>query len=108
MRTGSVVAMGTLEELRRQIKPHIRVCFRLEQVISQADASKIRELPGVMDVALSKETGFDATIKDESTIPSMVDVVVQAGARIRAVEPKHASLEEIYLTLQENDKEHTA
>lgn len=105
MRSGTVLAMGTLDELRRQVMPGIRVHFRMEAPVNDAIFQKVKYIKPVSRVEKSLEHGLDVFMSDEAVIPDIVDVLVAAGARIRAVEPQHASLEEIYLRLQEENGE---
>jgi ABC-2 type transport system ATP-binding protein len=105
MREGEVMAIGTLDELRRQILPEIRVEFRLASPPQEGMHASMAELAGVRGCEWTGSDTLNAVLESEEIIPDLVVWLVSVGARLRAVEPQLASLEEIYLRLQQNHQE---
>ncbi|MGE0463877.1 MAG: ABC transporter ATP-binding protein [Vicinamibacterales bacterium] len=58
-------------------------------------------LPGAS--ALADGALLTLRVPDHDTVPDIVAALVTAGARIRRVDPKHASLEDAYLALVRDD-----
>jgi hypothetical protein len=65
----------------------------------------LAQLPGVNEVKALSEREVTMTVDSEDRIPAMVSALVNAGAAIKAVEPRHATLEDIYLRLQHTGEE---
>ena len=102
MRAGAVMAMGTLDDLRRQVMPEIRVEFRLESLSAGAMIAQLNRLPGVQQTRQVNDQSLMAVVDSESRIPAMVEMLVKVGAHLRAVVPQRATLEDIYLKLQQD------
>jgi ABC-2 type transport system ATP-binding protein len=102
MQKGRVIACGTLEDLRREIQPQMIVNIRTVGPISSDATSQIKKVKGVGGVETSRESAYAVQISGEQVIPSLVSLLVALGVKITAVEPRLPSLEEIYLTLQQD------
>jgi len=105
MSNGHVTAAGTLDELRAQVIPFIRVIFRLANPVQSEWLKAFSVMGGVTDVRLLEAQTFELILKDERPVPAVVELLVKKGVGIQAVEPRKASLEEIYLRLQQNHEE---
>ena len=89
IRLGKLIAVATVDELRRQARQRIEIVFA-----APVDPAAFRSLDGVSDVAAT-----DATI--QLTVEGPVDPVIKAAARhevIRIVS-READLEEVFLEL---------
>jgi ABC-2 type transport system ATP-binding protein len=105
MKHGRVLAAGTLDDLRKQVFPDLRVEIRTAQALSQAQLAEVSRLAGVKETQMVEKGQMRFSVAEKAVIPPVVTALVQAGAAIVAVEPHHASLEEIYLRLQHADGE---
>jgi len=105
MSNGHVTAAGTLDELRAQVIPFIRVIFRLANPVQSEWLKAFSVMGGVTDVRLLEAQTFELILKDERPVPAVVELLVKKRVGIQAVEPRKASLEEIYLRLQQNHEE---
>jgi len=105
MRAGKVLALGALDELRRLVLPEIRVELHLAS-LPQADThARLAALEGVRGCEWSGSDLLSVVVDNDQVIPDLVAWLVSAGVRLRAVVPQLASLEEIYLRLQQNHPE---
>jgi ABC-2 type transport system ATP-binding protein len=64
----------------------------------------VRALSFVQDATASESTLSVSLAQPDEQNPAVVQALVEAGARIRAVEPTSHSLEEVYLELVENER----
>jgi len=105
MKKGSVLASGSLDDLRVRFAPQVRVAIRFQLMPALNTLEAVRNLRGV--ASLNTRNGNDWELRLESTgvIPVIVRMLVEAGASVEAVIPSRASLEDIYLQLQTNEHE---
>jgi ABC-2 type transport system ATP-binding protein len=96
---GRLLAFGTLDELRQQIAPGLRVALRFYQPAPAGLEERLRALPGV-EALLAGPAAWTAQVRQEAVVPEIVALLASNGARLLAVEPQAASLEEIYFTVQ--------
>lgn len=89
---GSLLAAGTLEELRS------KVCSGITLSIC---ASRI---PDELSYRKTGEQQFELDIRLKSDIPQIVRKIVESGADLYAVEAKQPTLEDIYFTLTNKKK----
>lgn len=108
MKDGRVTACGTLDELRQAVLPQITIVFRLESAFEKGQLDWLGRFSGISSLQTLRENEVAITMKDEAGIPFIVEHFVTLGARIMAVEPRRASLEEIYLHLQRQESEVSA
>jgi ABC-2 type transport system ATP-binding protein len=94
-----------LDELREQVFPMLQVNFRMEGKTNEEMVGILSELPGANDVKAQADGELALAVDSEDRIPAMVNALVQAGAAIKAVEPRRATLEDIYLRLQHTGEE---
>jgi ABC-2 type transport system ATP-binding protein len=100
MKTGSVIACGSLEELRNRYASEIRVRLGFGELPPQKYLSKIRALEGVLEAREAADTCWELRLAAEKTIPMVIANLVSAGIAIYSVVPQQATLEDIYLRLQ--------
>ena len=91
---GEIVAMGSLDELRGGGQPRVLIAVDRER-------EALRLLAGAPGVA---KTNLDdgvihVTLADADAIPDLNRRLVEAGIRVRRLEPVHASLEERFLAI---------
>lgn len=104
MDRGRLKAVGTLEELRALVAPGLQVEIETLEKTPQLLTERLTAQPGVLEIS-SKENVLDVKIAERKVIPLLVNVLVEAGARILRVEPHEVTLEEIYFSLQNNGKD---
>ena len=96
---GKLLTFGTLAELRQQIAPGLRVELRFWQPAPAGLDARLHALPGLVE--LQAENGaWHARVAREDVVPEIVSLLAAGGARLLAVQPQAASLEEIYFTVQ--------
>lgn len=101
---GRLLALGSLEELRRQFFPALRLQVRFLQPPESRLAEALPALPGVLEAEAVDGCKWRLLMQDETAVPPLVTALAQGGAQITAVQPLPASLEEIYFKLQEQDR----
>lgn len=104
MRKGSVMAFGTLDELRQAVLPSISVIFRISSPFTADQIQWLKNQRGITDVQVRHDSELVLNMPDEAPIPALVEHFVGLGAGILAVEPRRASLEDIYMHLQQADR----
>ncbi len=100
MQQGQVLACGTLDDLRKEVAPQFTVHIRAAKPIPLNLIKQIGEWSGVMGVDIAGEQACTLHTLNEQVIPSVVELLVTYHIPVLAVEPRLASLEEIYLKLQ--------
>jgi len=102
---GRMVAVGTPEELARQLGTGERVEIEVERAQIQAARAELRQLEGVQDVKLSDENNgarLIVSLDGRERIPQMLAHLVQQGVRVYRLSPLEASLEDIYFALHDD------
>ena len=105
MKNGRVAAAGTVDELRNQVFPMLQVIFRTSGKANDELVGILSQMPGANEIKVLSEGELSLVVDCEDRIPALVTVLVNAGAAIRAVEPRRATLEDIYLRLQHAGEE---
>ncbi len=100
MKTGSVIACGSLEELRRRYASEIRVKLGFGELPPQELLLKIRALEGVLEARDVADACWELRLAAEKTIPVVIANLVSAGIPLYSAVPQQATLEDIYLRLQ--------
>jgi hypothetical protein len=83
----------------------LQVYFRLAGTANESLVKILAHLPGAQDVKTLSDGELTLIVDSEDRIPVMVSALVNAGTEIKAVEPRPATLEDIYLRLQHKDEE---
>lgn len=104
MSKGHVMACGTLDELRQAVLPSISVRFRISSVFSEDQIRWLKNQRSIAEVWVRNDHELTLNMPDEAPIPAVVEHFVGLGASILAVEPRRASLEDIYMHLQQADR----
>ncbi len=100
MNKGHLLAIGSLDELRRMISPGLWVQIDLFQPLSPAAQAALNNAPSVLECQSVQDHSWRVQVQQEAAIPSLVTALVTAGAQITALQPQKVSLEEIYFKLQ--------
>ena len=108
LKSGYVAASGSLEELRKQVMPEIHVFIRVHDDLEESDIRKVSGVEGVISAEIENERSLTIQIMQEPPIPAVVDLLVHQGVKILSVEPKPATLEDIYLKIQNGERGGTA
>jgi ABC-2 type transport system ATP-binding protein len=104
MSNGSVMAFGTLDELRQAVLPSISVIFRISSPFTVDQIQWLKNQCGINEVEVRHDNELVLNMPDEAPIPALVEHFVGLGIGILAVEPRRASLEDIYMHLQHADR----
>jgi ABC-2 type transport system ATP-binding protein len=104
MSNGSVMAFGTLDELRQAVLPSISVIFRISSLFTADQIQWLNNQRGITKVQVRHDNELVLNMPDEAPIPALVEHFVSLGIGILAVEPRRASLEDIYMHLQHADR----
>ena len=100
---GRLLAVGTLEELRRQVMPGLWVQVDLLQP-ARLDMGMLKTLPGIINVESPGSNGqvrsLRVQVAEEAVIPPLANTVIQQGGQLLRLQPEEISLEEVYFKLQ--------
>jgi ABC-2 type transport system ATP-binding protein len=108
MKKGQVMASGRLDDLRQALSPQISIRLRIAAPFSAEEIEWLKNLREVSAVELIEKNEILLKVPDEAATPMVVAYFVNMGASVLAVEPKRASLEDIYLHLQQNARKENA
>ena len=100
---GTMVASGPIDEIKRSLQPG-RV-FRMDVLGEAKEAeSKLREIPGVVDVKASEEKwitfAFDG---DDRAVAGMVRTLVGDGVEITGLQEEKTDLETLFMRLTKGE-----
>lgn len=98
---GRLRALGTPEQLARDLWTGLWVEIDLRGPISSAVEGALAGLPGVRGHS-AVDGVLKVELESDKAIPAVVSAVAAAGGRIYRVVPKEHSLEEIYFQIQGN------
>jgi ABC-2 type transport system ATP-binding protein len=102
IRQGRLVAVGHPDELRtRSGHPHVEF---IGQGFEAAVLAALRAQPAVGRVELQQNGHLMVELQQASEVAPLVNLVVQAGARVEEVRKGQASLEEAFLDLVEAER----
>lgn len=96
---GRLLALGSPEELARDLFPGIRVQVKVGTSLESPEQQALTRLPIAEEVSVN---GLEILVKlhRESQIPDLVEWLVSRKVRVCSVVPQEVSLEEVYFTLQ--------
>jgi len=105
---GRLLAVGTPAELAQRYAPATDVHFDVEASRADVALAALAERVGAANVA--RENGRIAVSRlGRDRIPDAVRAIVSAGVGVYRVEPREATLEDVYFALQETiDTEHAS
>lgn len=108
MAPGRMLAVGTLQDLRRQVMPGL--WLHVELLANNPGAlGAVSAVPGVLAV---KSNGSDRSVRvqlsDEGVVPQVAAEVMRQGGQLLRLQPEEISLEEVYFKLQENAQQEKA
>ncbi|MBI9050259.1 MAG: ABC transporter ATP-binding protein [Anaerolineaceae bacterium] len=101
MKKGQILANGSLEDLRARFAPGLVVDIRMINDISSASVKSLQALPGVESVQQLDAQCITVHVLEEAVIPAILTELSTVGALVKAVIPLEKSLEDVYLSLQE-------
>jgi len=90
------------------VMPEIHVFIRVHDDLEESDIRKVSGVEGVISAEIENERSLTIQIMQEPPIPAVVDLLVHQGVKILSVEPKPATLEDIYLKIQNGERGGTA
>lgn len=102
LNSGRLLALGSLEELSRQLISDLWVSVTLWQPL--ANRPNLAGLPGVIQADF-EERRVRVQIQGEGAIPGVVTALAHSGAQITGVQPEKVTLEEVYFKLQEQSRQ---
>lgn len=102
IRKGRLLALGNPDELRlKRGGPQAEI---IGAGFSEELLAQLRARPEVASVNLQNGSHLDIQLRGESKIAPLVNLIVQAGGEIEEVRKGAASLEEVFLTLMEEEQ----
>jgi ABC-2 type transport system ATP-binding protein len=105
MHRGRLLAIGALDELRKEysVGCWVKLCF--VQTVTTEQLQNILNFEGVKSLETLQDNGFRVQIHDQKVIPSIVERLVNGGLQVMEVSPEEQSLEDIYFKLQQDAEE---
>ncbi len=95
---GKVIALGTPAELIAKIGGEHFIEFRLEGTATLADDA-LKRLPGVVGMRREADAWCLAVIAPHNTLPPLLELVQAHGCALAQLTTRHASLEDVFVTL---------
>jgi ABC-2 type transport system ATP-binding protein len=95
---GKVIALGTPTELVARIGGDHLIEFALNDSMS-IEESELRGLPAVVSVRKQDDSYALAVTAPHVTIPALLEHLRQAGCDLARLTTRHASLEDVFVTL---------
>jgi ABC-2 type transport system ATP-binding protein len=92
---GTVVAQGSIEELRGEGAPQVLIGVN----DPEGARSLLEAAEGVRDVAPDEDGALRVSLDDLELVPDLNRKLVEAGIRVRRLEPVRASLEQRFLAI---------
>lgn len=101
IRQGKLIAVGSPDELRRgSARPHVDVIGR---GFGEAALIALRARPEVAGVE-TKDGALSIDLRETVEVAPLVSLLVQHGAQVEEVRKGQASLEDVFLTLMEEEQ----
>ena len=100
IRDGGLVAVGHPDELRARGGPRVEI---VGDGFSDHVLRSLRDHPGVSTAEVQNER-LAIELADEADVAALVTLLVGAGVRVEEVRREQASLEEVFLTLMEEER----
>ncbi len=97
---GRLLAIGTLDELRRQVLPGLWLEVALWGQQPASLHSALQGLAGVQELEPHGDARMRLRVADMAVVPLVAQTVLKQGGQLLRLQPHEVSLEEIYLTLQ--------
>jgi ABC-2 type transport system ATP-binding protein len=104
MRKGSTIATGTLDELRKLVSTGLWLQIQLLKPFLDVQ-SALSGLAGVRKIESQNETSLAVEVENQENIPQVISALVMKGAQVLKLQPQEISLEEVYLKLQNINRE---
>ncbi|MDK2982497.1 MAG: type transport system ATP-binding protein [Chloroflexota bacterium] len=105
MQDGRVVVSGSMDELRRQVTPEIRVRFEFQSVPAPALTAQAAEQPGVQSLEGAGAPVWNLRLDAMQSVPPLIAFLAVQGAQLLSVVPQRATLEDIYLKIQGQEEQ---
>jgi len=102
LNNGKLLALGSLDELRRRFNPGLWV--EIELLRPFGEQNTLENVRGVSKIQV-EDSRLRVQVEEESVIPALVNELVSQRAEIMRVSPQQVSLEEIYFKLQTEVRE---
>jgi ABC-2 type transport system ATP-binding protein len=104
VREGGVAYQGSLADLRRQAGGGY-----LLRTTDDERARRVAEAqPGISEVRGGAEGGVTLSVSDEDAVAALSLSLTESGALIRELSPRHASLEDLFFKLTEDEDQGAA
>jgi ABC-2 type transport system ATP-binding protein len=99
MNQGRALALGSLEQLSRELWRSIWVDIELRTAPAETLVNDLRSVSGIKEVQADQQK-LAVQVDSEDSIPHAVAQIAALGGQIMRVNPREHSLEEIYFELQ--------
>ncbi len=101
VRQGGVAYQGSLADLRRQAGGGYLLRTTDDRLARRVAAAQ----PGISEVRGGAEGGITLSVDDEDAVAALSLSLTESGALIRELSPRHASLEDLFFKLTEDEGE---
>jgi ABC-2 type transport system ATP-binding protein len=101
---GCLLALGSLDALRRNLAPDIWASVRLWQTDASQAATAVSQVTGVLKVDLTATDSLHIQVSELAVIPRIVTALSQQGLSLLSITPEVVSLEQIYFQLQNQQR----
>jgi ABC-2 type transport system ATP-binding protein len=97
---GEIIALGTPQELKDSLSHEDVVS--LEGIFPEATVSRLRAVPGILDVAVTAGDGgrtkLDVMVENSrAMLPRIIEAVTGNGAIVEEIRPKEVTLEDVFV-----------
>ena len=96
---GKVIALGTPAELIARIGGEHFVEFRIEESNAALSEEELKGLPAVVTVRREEDSYCLSVTAAHLTLPALLEFLHQRGAALAQLTTRHASLEDVFVTL---------
>lgn len=106
MGPGRLLAVGTLDELRRRVLPGLWLHVELWQP-HELHLDALARLPGVLSLDANGPQPLRTLrvqIAEEAVVPQVAAAVIEQGGQLLRLQPEKISLEEVYFRLQNSQQ----
>lgn len=97
---GRLLALGSLDELRRMVLPGLWVEIEFWQPPGGELLKSLGGRQGILQARASDAGRWQVQVAEQAVIPQIITHLAAQGAQICAVQPHQVSLEDIYFKLQ--------
>lgn len=97
---GDIIALGTPTELRKTLQ--VRDALQLEGMIPKGVIQSLKDLPGVIEAAVTEEKAGMSTLSiisdnTRKMLPKIMEVLLENDVQIEYIKPQDVTLEDVFI-----------